>query len=158
MVSQGPHLLKPHIGGMVSDMLKIAENSALDEEIHCYAVRLVMTLTERQDFKPIFLSLPYETMVRLFLVPVKMLLCIKEDMTTNELKGKEDGSTGETNVFNFGFESLYHLSVILGGNKIIPIASELLPLYLESPEWQKRHAGITLLALIGKEFSFETVN
>ncbi|KAI9070761.1 hypothetical protein K1719_047275 [Acacia pycnantha] len=44
------------------------------------------------------------------------------------------------------------------GNKIIRIASVVLPFYLESPEWQKRHAGITLLALIGKEFSFETVN
>ncbi|KAK4278058.1 hypothetical protein QN277_015957 [Acacia crassicarpa] len=158
LVSKGPHLLKPHIGGMVSDMLKIVENSALNKEIHCYAVRLIMTLTEREDFKPIFLSLPHETMVRLFLVPVKMLLCIEEDMTTNESKGKEDGSTGKTNVYNFGLESLYHLSVILGGNKIIPIASELLSLYLESPEWQKRHVGITLFALIGKEFSFKTVN
>ncbi|KAI9100227.1 hypothetical protein K1719_024445 [Acacia pycnantha] len=135
LASEGPQLLKPYIGDMVSDMLKIAENSALNEEMLCYAVRLVMTLTEREDFKPIFSSLPHQTMVRLFLVPVKMLLSIKEDMTTNELKGKEDGSTGKTNVYNFGLESLYHLSVILGGNKIIPIASELLPLYLESPEW-----------------------
>ncbi|KAK4278057.1 hypothetical protein QN277_015956 [Acacia crassicarpa] len=157
LVSEGPQLLKPYIGVMVSDMLQIAENSALNEEIHCYAVRLVMTLAEREDFKPIFLSLPDQIMFRLFLVPVKMLLCIKEDMTAIELKGKEDGSIGKTNVYNFGLESLYHLSVLLGGNKIIPIASELLPLYLESPEWQKRHAGITLLALIGKEFSFETL-
>ncbi|XP_028791984.1 importin-5-like, partial [Neltuma alba] len=156
LVSEGPQLLKPYIGDMVLDMLQIAENSALNEEIHCYALRLVITLTERKDFKPIFLSLPHQTMVRLFLVPMKMLLCIKEDITSNELKGKEDGSVGKTNVYNFGLGSLYQLSVTLGQN-IIPIASELLPLYLESPEWQKRHAGITLLAFVAKEFSFETL-
>ncbi|XP_054794790.1 uncharacterized protein LOC129300270 isoform X2 [Prosopis cineraria] len=157
LVSEGHQLLKPYISDMVLDMLQIAENSALNEEMHCYALRLVIILTERKDFKHIILSLPYQTMVRIFFVPMKMLLCIKEDMAGNELKGEEYGSTEKTNVYNFGLGCLYHLSVTLGENKVLPITSELLPLYLESPEWQKRHAGITFLALIAKAFSFETM-
>ncbi|XP_054797006.1 uncharacterized protein LOC129302271 isoform X5 [Prosopis cineraria] len=157
LVSEGHQLLKPYISDMVLDMLQIAENSALNEEMHCYALRLVIILTERKDFKHIILSLPYQTMVRIFFVPMKMLLCVKEDMKGNELKGEEYGSTEKTNVYNFGLGCLYHLSVTLGENKVLSITSELLPLYLESPEWQKRHAGITFLALIAKAFSFETM-
>lgn len=157
LVSEGPQLLKPYMSDMVLDMLQIAENSTLSEEIHCYALKLVISMTELKDFKPILLSLPHQTMVRLFIVSMKMLLSIKEDMTRNELKSEEDGNSGKVNVYQFGLGFLYQLSITLGENKIVPIALEMLPLYLDSPEWKARHAGITMLAVIAKEFSFETV-
>ncbi|KAF7831139.1 importin-5-like [Senna tora] len=156
LVQEGPQPLRPYMSDMVLDMLQIAENSSLNEEIHCCALRLVISMTELQEFNPILLSLPHETLVRLFLVPMKMLLCVKEDMMQNELKSELDGNTGKINVYKFGLGCLYQLSITLGESKIVPIALELLPHYLNSSEWKMRHAGITMLTVLAKEFSFET--
>ena len=42
------------------------------------------------------------------------------------------------------------LSISLGGNTIVPVASEQLPAYLAAPEWQKRHAALIALAQIAE--------
>lgn len=157
LVSEGHKLLKPYMSDMVLDMLQIAENSTLSERIHCSALRLVISMTESKDFKPILLSLPHQTMVRLLLVPMKMLLCGDELVTLDESKSEEDGNTGKINVYQFGLRCLYRLSTTLGENKVMPVALEMLPNYLDSPEWKKRHAGIIMLTVMAKEYSFETV-
>jgi hypothetical protein len=38
----------------------------------------------------------------------------------------------------------------LGGNTIVPVASEQLPAYLAAPEWQKHHAALIALAQIAE--------
>jgi len=45
---------------------------------------------------------------------------------------------------------LDRLSISLGGNTIVPVASEQLPAYLAAPEWQKRHAALIALAQIAE--------
>jgi hypothetical protein len=45
---------------------------------------------------------------------------------------------------------LDRLAIAIGGNTIVPIASELLPQYLSAPEWQKHHAALITLAQIAE--------
>lgn len=42
------------------------------------------------------------------------------------------------------------LAIALGGNTIVPVASEQLPAYLAAPEWQKHHAALIALAQIAE--------
>ncbi|MQM19389.1 hypothetical protein Taro_052393 [Colocasia esculenta] len=49
-----------------------------------------------------------------------------------------------------GQECLDRLSITLGGNPIVPVASELLPAFLAAPEWQKHHAALITLAQIAE--------
>ncbi|CAJ2640009.1 unnamed protein product [Trifolium pratense] len=62
----------------------------------------------------------------------------------------EDEDAGETTNYGFGQECLDRLSISLGGNTIVPVASELLPTYLVSPEWQKHNAALVAIAQIAE--------
>ncbi|CAJ2641867.1 unnamed protein product [Trifolium pratense] len=62
----------------------------------------------------------------------------------------EDEDAGETTNYGFGQECLDKLSISLGGNTIVPVASELLPTYLVSPEWQKHNAALVAITQIAE--------
>ncbi|CAJ2648133.1 unnamed protein product [Trifolium pratense] len=62
----------------------------------------------------------------------------------------EDEDSGETTNDGFGQECLDRLSISLGGNTIVPVASELLPTYLVSPEWQKHNVALVSIAQIAE--------
>jgi hypothetical protein len=54
---------------------------------------------------------------------------------------------------------LKKLCVAFEGKKVVEVCYELLTkYYLDSEDWKMRHAGITLLTVIAKEFSDEMVN
>ncbi|XP_061340329.1 importin subunit beta-3-like [Gastrolobium bilobum] len=146
LVSQEPLLLKPYVSDMVLDVLQIAESEGLSKETHRLAFELVMAMTELKEYREhVLLNLPSDTVVRLFHIPMKMLLSIKEDGV-----GDHDR--------DFGIKCLKQLCVTLGGSKVLHlIVYEVLPLYLDDTEWKKRLSGITLLNVIAKEFSDEMV-
>ena len=62
----------------------------------------------------------------------------------------KDEDVGETSNYSVGQKCLDRLSISLGGNTIVPVASEQLPAYLAAPEWQKRHAALIALAQIAE--------
>ncbi|XP_073225971.1 threonine--tRNA ligase, mitochondrial 1-like [Cicer arietinum] len=86
---------------------------------------------------------------RLFAILMKMLLDIEDDPTwhTAEL---EDEDASETSNYSVGQECLDRLSISLGRNPIVPVASEQLLAYLATPEWQKRLAALIALAQIAE--------
>lgn len=57
---------------------------------------------------------------------------------------------GEGELFEFGQECLDRLSLSLGGNSIVPLASTLLPQMLSSQDWKQRHAALICLAQIAE--------
>ncbi|RVW46937.1 Importin-5 [Vitis vinifera] len=65
-----------------------------------------------------------------------MLLDIEDDPVWHSAE-EEHEDAGETSNYSVGQECLDRLSISLGGNTIVPVASELLPAYLAAPEWQK---------------------
>ena len=80
---------------------------------------------------------------------MNLLLDIEDDAAWHAAVS-EDEDAGETSNYGFGQECLDRLSISLGGNTIVPVASELLPTYLSAPEWQKRHAALVAFAQIAE--------
>ncbi|KAE8716214.1 hypothetical protein F3Y22_tig00110156pilonHSYRG00577 [Hibiscus syriacus] len=62
----------------------------------------------------------------------------------------EDEDAGETSNYSVGHECLDRLAFSLGGIMIVPVASEQLPAYLDTPGWQKHHAALISLAQIAE--------
>lgn len=62
----------------------------------------------------------------------------------------KDEDAGETSNYNVGQECLDRLSIALGGNTIVPVASEQLQVYLSAAEWEKHHAALIALAQIAE--------
>uniref|UniRef100_F6I3E2 Importin-5 n=1 Tax=Vitis vinifera TaxID=29760 RepID=F6I3E2_VITVI len=78
-----------------------------------------------------------------------MLLDIEDDPGLHSADS-EDEDANESSNYSAGQECLDRLVISLGGNMIVPVASELLPAYLDVPEWQKHHATLIALAQIAK--------
>ncbi|KAL6312601.1 hypothetical protein AAG906_006734 [Vitis piasezkii] len=78
-----------------------------------------------------------------------MLLDIEDDPGLHSADSEEEDANESSN-YSAGQECLDRLVISLGGNMIVPVASELLPAYLDVPEWQKHHATLIALAQIAK--------
>ncbi|XP_019434792.1 PREDICTED: importin-5-like [Lupinus angustifolius] len=155
LVSQEPSMLKPYMSDMVLDVLQIAESSGLSKGTHCLAFELVMEMAGMKECESVLVKLDYNVTVRVFMVLMNMLMCVEEDKKrdSEEVKGEES----EVDVYKFGMKCLNQLCVTLGGSKVVPVAHHLLQICMDSPEWKMRHAGITMLAVIAKQFSDEMV-
>ncbi|KAG0595973.1 hypothetical protein M758_UG213300, partial [Ceratodon purpureus] len=62
----------------------------------------------------------------------------------------EDEDTGETAYYEVRQECLDRVAISLGGNTIFPVASQLLPSFINDGDWKKRHATLITLAQVAK--------
>ncbi|KAL5074443.1 hypothetical protein RYX36_013427 [Vicia faba] len=144
-----PRFLRRQIVDVVGAMLQISEAESLEEGTRHLAIEFVVTLAEARDRAPGMMRKLPQFVKKLFGVLMNLLLDIEDDATWHAAVS-EDEDAGETSNYGFGQECLDRLSISLGGNTIVPVASELLPTYLSAPEWQKRHAALVAFAQIAE--------
>lgn len=144
-----PRFLRRQIVDVVSSMLQIAEAESLEEGTRHLAVEFVITLAEARERAPGMMRKFPQFIQRLFAILMNMLLDIEDDPAWHSAE-TEDEDAGETGNYGFGQECLDRLSISLGGNTIVPVASELLPTFLAAPEWQKHHAALIAFAQIAE--------
>ncbi|KAH1050748.1 hypothetical protein AAZX31_08G112200 [Glycine max] len=144
-----PRFLRRQLVDVVGAMLQIAEAESLEEGTRHLAIEFVITLAEARERAPGMMRKLPQFISRLFTILMKMLLDIEDDPAWHSAE-TEDEDAGETSNYSVGQECLDRLSISLGGNTIVPVASEQLPAYLAAPEWQKRHAALIALAQIAE--------
>ncbi|KAJ7976391.1 importin-5-like [Quillaja saponaria] len=144
-----PRFLRRQIVDVVGSMLQIAEAESLEEGTRHLAIEFVITLAEARERAPGMMRKLPQFIRRLFVILMNMLLDVEDDPAWHTAE-TEDEDAGETSNYGFGQECLDRLSISLGGNTIVPVASELLPTYLAAPEWQKHHAALIALAQIAE--------
>ncbi|KAL6275144.1 hypothetical protein ACE6H2_018745 [Prunus campanulata] len=144
-----PRFLRRQIVEVVGSMLQIAEAESLEEGTRHLAIEFVITLAEARERAPGMMRKLPQFISRLFAILMSMLLDIQDDPAWNTAE-TEDEEAGETSNYSVGQECLDRLAISLGGNTIVPVASEQLPAYLAAPEWQKHHAALIALAQIAE--------
>ncbi|KAF3322060.1 importin-5 isoform X2 [Carex littledalei] len=144
-----PRFLRRQIADVVTAMLQIAEADQLEEGTRHLAVEFVVTLAEARERAPGMMRKFPQFVGRLFAVLMNMLLDIEDEPAWHSALEEEEDA-GESGNYGVGQECLDRLAIAIGGNAIVPIASELLPAYLSAPEWQKHHAALITLAQIAE--------
>ncbi|KAK7247138.1 hypothetical protein RIF29_42015 [Crotalaria pallida] len=144
-----PRFLRRQLAEVVGAMLQIAEAESLEEGTRHLAIEFVITLAEARERAPGMMRKLPQFISRLFAILMKMLLDIEDDPAWHSAE-TEDEDAGETSNYSVGQECLDRLAISLGGNTIVPVASEQLPAYLASPDWQNRHAALIALAQIAE--------
>ncbi|GFZ20798.1 ARM repeat superfamily protein [Actinidia rufa] len=152
-----PRFLRRQLVDVVGSMLQIAEAETLEEGTRHLAIEFVITLAEARERAPGMMRKLPQFISRLFAILMHMLLDIEDDPAWHSAE-TEDEEAGETSNYSVGQECLDRLSIALGGNTIVPVASEQLPAYLAAPEWQKHHAALIALAQIAEGCSKISVN
>ncbi|KAL5980787.1 Importin-5 [Asimina triloba] len=144
-----PKFIRRQLVDVVQAMLQIAEADGLEEGTRHLAIEFVITLAEARERAPGMMRKLPQFIGKLFAVLMKMLLDIEDEVAWHTAD-TEDEDAGETSNYSVGQECLDRLAISLGGNTIVPVASELLPAYLSAPEWQKHHAALITLAQIAE--------
>ncbi|GLJ05429.1 hypothetical protein SUGI_0018100 [Cryptomeria japonica] len=144
-----PRFLRRQIVDVVGSMLQIAEAESLEEGTRHLAIEFIITLAEARERAPGMMRKLPQFIGRLFAILMKMLLDIEDDPAWHAAN-TEDEDAGESSNYNVGQECLDRLAISLGGNTIVPVASELLPAYLADPDWRKHHAALITLAQIAE--------
>ncbi|KAF1867035.1 hypothetical protein Lal_00049462 [Lupinus albus] len=144
-----PRFLRRQLAEVVGAMLQIAEAESLEEGTRHLAIEFVITLAEAREHAPGMMRKLPQFISRLFAILMKILLDIEDDPAWHSAE-TEDEDAGETSNYSMGQECLDRLAISLGGNTVVPVASEQLPAYLAAPEWQKRHAALIALAQIAE--------
>nr|XP_027186701.1 importin-5-like [Cicer arietinum] len=136
--------------GLNDDHLKLIEARALKAVAKKHPFKqFAITLVEARECTPGMARKMSQFTSRLFAILMKMLLDIEDDPAWHTAE-TEDEDAGETSNYSVGQECLDRLSISLGGNLIVPVASEQLLAYLAAPEWQKRLAALIALAQIAE--------
>ncbi|KAM3365186.1 hypothetical protein ACQJBY_015128 [Aegilops geniculata] len=144
-----PRFLRRQIADVAGAMLQIAEAPQLEDGTRHLAVEFVITLAEARERAPGMMRRLPQFVGRLFQVLMQMLLDVEDDPAWHTAE-TEDEDAGEGNNYGVAQECLDRLAIAIGGNAVVPIASELLPQYLSAPEWQKHHAALITLAQIAE--------
>lgn len=144
-----PRFLRKQLVDVVGSMLQVAEAEGLEEGTRHLAIEFVVSLAEARERAPGMIRKLPEFIRRLFLVLMNMLLDLEDDPLWHSAEN-EDEDAGETSNYGFGQECLDRLAISLGGNTILPVASEVFPGFLAAPEWQKHHAVLIALAQIAE--------
>lgn len=145
-----PRFLRRQIVEVVGVMLEIAEADSLEEGTKHLAVEFVITLAEARERAPGMIRKMPQFVKRLFGILMKMLLDVEDVGEWHGADNEDEEDAGESSNYSVGQECLDRLSMALGGNTIVPVASELLPVYLAAPEWEKHHAAVIALAQIAE--------
>ncbi|KAM0045083.1 putative armadillo-like helical, TOG domain, importin beta family [Helianthus debilis subsp. tardiflorus] len=144
-----PRFLRRQLVEVVGSMLQIAEAETLEEGTRHLAIEFVITLAEARERAPGMMRKLPQFISRLFGILLRMLLDIEDEPAWHTAEN-EDEDAGESSNYSVGQECLDRLAIALGGNTIVPVASEQLPAYLAGTEWQKRHAALISLAQIAE--------
>ncbi|KAK2641516.1 hypothetical protein Ddye_023279 [Dipteronia dyeriana] len=144
-----PRFLRRQLVDVVESMLQIAEAESLEEGTRHLAIEFVITLAEARERAPGMMRKLPQFISRLFAILMRMLLDVDDDPAWHTAE-TEDEDAGESSNYSVGQECLDRLAIALGGNTVVPVASEQLPAYLSAPEWQKHHAALIALAQIAE--------
>ncbi|XP_052196429.1 uncharacterized protein LOC127803875 [Diospyros lotus] len=144
-----PRFLRRQLVYVVGSMLQIAESEVLQEGTRHLAIEFVVTLTEARERAPGMMRKFPQFISRLFAILMKMLLDIEDDPAWHSAE-IESEDAGESSNYSVGQECLDRLSIALGGNMVVAVASEQLPAYLAAPEWKKHHAALITFAQIAE--------
>lgn len=144
-----PRFLRKQLAEVVNSMLQIAEADGLEDATKHLAVEFIITLAEARDRAPGMMRRLPQFVGRLFAVLMKMLLDLNDDPKWHSAE-LEFEDAGETSKYCVAQECLDRLSISMGGNTILPVASELLPMFFDAPEWQKHHAALITLSQIAE--------
>ncbi|XP_010528743.1 PREDICTED: importin-5-like [Tarenaya hassleriana] len=144
-----PRFLRRQLVEVVGSMLQIAEAESLEEGTRHLAIEFVITLAEARERAPGMMRKLPQFISKLFQVLMNMLLDIEDDPAWHSAE-TEDEDAGETSNYGFGQECLDRLAISLGGNTIVPVASEVFSSFLAAPEWQKHHAALIAVAQIAE--------
>ncbi|XP_077237749.1 uncharacterized protein LOC143879304 isoform X2 [Tasmannia lanceolata] len=144
-----PWFLLKQLDEVLCFMIDIAEAQGLEDGTRHLAVEFLLALAEARGCASGMMRKLPQPITRLFLLLVNLLVDVEDNALWYDADVK-DMSAGFSTNYEIGQEGLDRLSNSLGGNLILPIASQIVPSYLNDLDWRKRHAALITLSQVAE--------
>mmetsp|Transcript_8735 Transcript_8735/g.11822 ORF Transcript_8735/g.11822 Transcript_8735/m.11822 type:complete len:1130 (+) Transcript_8735:104-3493(+) len=145
-----PRFLRSQLDPVLNAMILIAEADQLEDSTRNYAVEFLLTLAEARAKAPGMLRKCPHFVQRLFTCLLGFLLDVDDSPEWYTADSDEECEDGSGERYDVGQEGLDRLAMALGGKTILPLASQVLPGFLQDPDWKKRHAALIALSQIAE--------
>ncbi|KAJ3273865.1 Importin-5 [Terramyces sp. JEL0728] len=137
-----PKMFKPVLEHTVTYMVSQMKNTDLENGTRQTCLELLLTLCEGAPAQ----MRKYGPFAQTLIPVVLEWMSELEDEPEWYAIEDDDDSSNET----AGEQAMDRLAMNLKGNIVLPIAFQLIPALLSSPEWQKRHAALRCISAIGE--------
>ena len=145
-----PTFLRKNLIDIVNAILTVTEAANLESATRQLAAEFLVTLAEAREKAPGMMRKLPQFMGKLFHNLMVFLLDVEDEQEWHDADREEDESEGNGELFDVGLEGLDRLAIALGGNAVMPIATQLLPSFLQDGDWKKRQAALMTLAQIAE--------
>eukprot|EP01114_Cavostelium_apophysatum_P016598 TRINITY_DN4762_c0_g1_i1.p1 TRINITY_DN4762_c0_g1~~TRINITY_DN4762_c0_g1_i1.p1 ORF type:complete len:1093 (-),score=369.83 TRINITY_DN4762_c0_g1_i1:62-3340(-) len=140
-----PTFLRPQIMQIVDAMLTVANAEQLEPATRQLGVEFLVTLAES---RPSMVRKIPHYLEKLVPVLFKMMLELDDDDEWNTGMGNEDDV--DITDSDIAEESLDRLALALGGKNLVPIVFQIIPTFLDNPDWRHRHTALMCISIIGE--------
>lgn len=144
-----PRFLRKQLESVLNAMILVAEADSLDDATRNYAVEFLLTLAEAREKAPGMLRKCPHFVQRLFQCLLGFLLDLEDTPEWHTQEDDEDNND-ESGRYDVGQEGLDRLAMAMGGKTVLPLASQMLPVFLADKDWTKRHAALIALSQIAE--------
>ena len=133
-----PRFLRKQLVAVVSAVLSVVEMQDLMSDTRQLASEFLITLAEARDKAPGMMRKLPDFAPRLFQSCVSFLLDIEDEAEWHSaLETHENAGEGE--LYDVGQDCLDRLAIAIGGNTIMPLAGQLLPVLLKDEDLSLIH-------------------
>ncbi|KAM7277580.1 hypothetical protein ACFE04_004714 [Oxalis oulophora] len=149
-------ILSSYLEFSLLNMILIMEYALIKEKITYSIIHFLINVAKTKKLHPVLRGLQDEMVLRLLNISVRLMFYIEDDISW-EQKIDEDIEDERKSFYASGVECLTQFTIAFGETKIVLNAFKLFPMFMESQDWEKRHAAIKTLAIIAQECSDEMV-
>ncbi|KAI9089381.1 hypothetical protein K1719_029660 [Acacia pycnantha] len=141
------HFLK-RLNVVLGCLFQIVETVDDNTSIKCQAIEIIKILEERDlsNFSKYHLDLSNESKRSILENCVRFMCRIADVPACYDLDAEHTGISGD---HKLGVFLLVRLCLHSQQDILLPFVREMIPQYLNSEDWQKRHAGVTAFTAIG---------
>jgi importin-5 len=145
LAQESPKLFKPVLDNLVAFMTQQMKNEALEDGTRQNCLEIMITLTEAA---PGMMRKHAAFGHNVIPVLLDWMAELDDDQSwySSENLDDDDNDSNET----VGEQSMDRLAIYLGPAIVLPEAFTLIPKFVSSPEWQKRHAALRCISAIGE--------
>jgi len=146
---EAPKFFRKFLDPLVTMSLQIVTAENLEEQTRFLAVELLLTISEQAPAMMRKHAVFIQNMVPMAL---KLMLNVDDVDIAEWNSTTEDDDDDESNSLDVGKDALDRLALSIGGNKVFELAfrPELVPTFLNHPEWVYRHAALSCISQIAE--------
>lgn len=145
-----PKFLRKQLQDIVNAMVQMAMTESLEAGVRSLATEFLITVCERKEQIPQMLKRMPNFVQQLFEVLMPFLLDIEDVIEWHQASELEDEDSGHGELYEFGQECLDRVAIAFKGKAVVPVAGQMLNIWIQDQDWKKRHATLICLAQIAE--------